>query len=157
MLNDAKEIGETIATTIEAIIRKKNVDKVTFLKKIERTNTYSRFLYDVKNASLTLRTLINIANALEVKVEELFKATKYKREVYEEMETLIEKGAKKYRSGDVVNLTQLFDFMWDSLNNTERRNLGKEVYEAVAIQGQFANLIKFDHKKSNNSAYYRIV
>lgn len=150
-----EELGEAIASGIERALQEKYMSEEEFLTKLGRKpNLFSRFMYDVRKGNLTLQSVINIANALDVDVFDLLDKNRAKERW--DLETLLAKGKKKFTAGEVVDLPKLLDFMWESLDFGERKRLGKEVYGQV-MRGNYATHIRFHHKTSSNHAYYEIV
>lgn len=72
------------------------------------------------------------------------------------MEVLLKRGVKRYFSGQVVELREILYFIWSSLSDSDKRNLGKEVYYDV-LNGKYNNMISIHHVNRNNHAYYQII
>lgn len=155
IMQTKEEIGNVIANAILSVMKEKAISEEELLKRLGRkTNLFSRFMYDVRNGNLTLQSIVNIANALEIDTFKIINQ-KFHKEVID-LKTLIQKGVNSFNPGDIVDLPKLLDFMWPSLNFGERKKIGKEVYNEVLI-GNYSDFIKFHHKTSSNHAYYEIV
>ncbi|MDK2827740.1 MAG: hypothetical protein PWP67_535 [Clostridium butyricum] len=152
-----ENIGKCISEKILLIMEENIISKEKFLEDIGRkSGQFNRFIYDIRHGNITLQTIINIANALDVEVVKLFETNKNNKEEMLDMISLLQQGALNFSSGDVVDLPKLLDFMWHSLSLGTRKKIGKEVYNDV-ISGGYSNIIKLHHKNNNNHAYYEIV
>lgn len=149
------QIGSIIANAILSIMKEKAISEEELLQRLGRkTNSFSRYMYDVRNGNLTLQSIVNIANALDIDVFNIINK-KFQREIID-MNTLIQKGTNNFKPGEIVDLPKLLDFMWPSLSFGERKKIGKEFYNEVLVGG-YSNLIKLHHKTASNHAYYEIL
>mgnify|MGYP000850954270 FL=1 len=133
------------------------MSKAQLAEKLERSQpSLNKLLYDLRLGKLTLKSIVQLTNALDVEISYLFEKKYSKREVnYSMWKTRIQKVVNALPKGAIVELNQILAAYWAGLSNPQKQQLGKWFYNDV-ICGGFSN-VRFHHKNSANHAYYQIV
>ena len=72
-MTSEKEAGKIMAENIELRLREKNISKAEFARVTGRTRQgISKMLEGLENGSIKLKTMCELANALDIKPEQLF-------------------------------------------------------------------------------------
>lgn len=68
-----KEAGKTMAKNIKLRLQEKNISKAEFARVTGRTRQrINKILESLENGSITLKTMCEFANGLDIKPEQLF-------------------------------------------------------------------------------------
>lgn len=152
-----QQLGQQLYNSVELILEEKSISKGQLAERLNRSQpSLNKLLHDLKLGKLTLKSLLIVANAIEVDINYIFEKKYNKQEVnYFMWKTRIQNVISTYPIGAMIELNQILAAYWTPLTNTEKQQLGKWFYSEV-LAGNYPNIM-FHHKNSANHAYYEII
>lgn len=152
-----QQLGQQLYNSLELILEEKSISRSQLAERLDRSqSSLNKLLYDLKLGKLTLKSLLVIANAIDVDITYIFEKKHIKQEVDNSMwKTRIQNTINILPIGAIIELNQILAAYWTTLTNPQKQQLGKWFYSDV-LAGTYPN-IKFHHKNSANHAYYEII